>query len=72
MVSESQRPTGGGGLSPLNATVDALNLVKSISSITPAKAVFGSASDLLVTIRVRFPTCYDELLIHLYLGLYGQ
>ena len=38
----------------LNVTIEALNLAKEISSVTPAKAVFGSASILLAMIRVRF------------------
>lgn len=39
-------------LSSLNVVIEALNLAKEISSITPAKAVFGSVSILLTTIRV--------------------
>ena len=40
-------------LSSLNLAIEALNLAKEISSITPAKAVFGSVSVLLAMIRVR-------------------
>ena len=38
----------------LNVLIEALNLAKEVSSITPAKAIFGSASILLAMIRVRF------------------
>ena len=44
-----------GALSSLNAAIEAMNLAKEISSITPAKAVFGSVSVVLTMIRVRFP-----------------
>ena len=40
-------------LSSLNAVIEAMNLAKEVSSITPAKAVFGSVSIILTTIRVR-------------------
>ena len=39
-------------LSKLNEAIEDLNRAKEVSSITPAKAVFGSTSDLLPTIRV--------------------
>jgi hypothetical protein len=49
----SQRPKGRDGvLSALNVAIEGLNLAKEISSVTPAKALFGSASALLVMIRV--------------------
>ena len=41
-----------GAISALNVLIEALNLAKEVSSITPAKAVFGSASVLLAMIRV--------------------
>ena len=41
-------------LSSLNAAIETLNLAKEISSITPAKAVFGSVSVILTTIKVGF------------------
>jgi len=44
-----------GVLSTLNVAIEAMNLAKEISSITPAKAVFGSVSVLLTMIRVRSP-----------------
>jgi len=53
MTTEPQRPNGqDGALSSLNAAIDALNLAKSVSSITPAKAAFDSTSILLSTIIV--------------------
>jgi hypothetical protein len=42
-------------LSSLNVAIEALNLTKEILSITPAKAVCGSVSVILATIRVCFP-----------------
>ena len=55
MVGKSKRWNGQDGApSLLNAAIDALNLAKGTSSITPAKAAFGSATVLLTTIRVRF------------------
>ena len=41
-------------LSLLNAAIEAMNLAKEVSSMTPAKAVFGSVGILLTMIRVRF------------------
>jgi len=38
-------------ISSLNMAIDALNLAKEISSITPAKAVFGSASVVLTMVK---------------------
>jgi hypothetical protein len=39
-------------LSSLNVVIEALNLAKELSSITPAKAVFGSVGVILTMIRV--------------------
>ena len=48
----------------LNVAIEAMNLAKEISSVTPAKAVFGSVSVLLTMIRVRlFPSSDDTFLI---------
>jgi len=68
MDAETQQPKGrdkDNTLSLLNVAIEALNLAKEISSITPAKAVFGSVGALLVMIRVSFflfrsdePTAY--------------
>ena len=53
MDSKSQRLKGRDDtLSKLNEAIEDLNRAKEISNITPAKAVFGSTSDLLPTIRV--------------------
>ena len=54
MASETPRPQGSdGSLSLLNAAIEALNLAKEISSITPAKTVFGASGVLLTMIRAR-------------------
>ena len=56
MATNSQRPKGQAGLiSALNAAIEALNLAKEISSITPAKAVFASVVALLAIIKVQLP-----------------
>ena len=56
MEAKSQRPKGREStISALNASIEVLNLAKEISSITPAKAVFGSVSVILTTIRVSPP-----------------
>jgi len=63
MADDSKRPKGRDGvLSSLNVAIDGLNLAKEISSITPAKAVFGSAAILLTMIRVNFLLFYDGML----------
>ena len=55
MQFKSQRPNEQEGvISALNAAIETLNLAKEISSITPAKAVFGSVSVILAVIRVSF------------------
>ena len=56
MATNSQRPKERDGvLSVLNVKfTEVSNLVKGTSSITPAKAVFGSCAVILTTIRVRF------------------
>ena len=56
MEAKPQRPKGRGrAISSLNAAIEAMNLAKEVSSITPAKAVFGSVSVLLTMIKVRPP-----------------
>jgi len=53
MEAESQRPKEQeGSVTALNAAIEAVNLAKELSSITPAKAVFGSVSVVLTMIRV--------------------
>jgi len=41
-------------LSSLNVIIEGLNLAESLSSITPAKAVFSTVSVILTMIRVSF------------------
>ena len=48
-------------LSLLGVAIDAMELAKEVSSVTPAKAVFGSVSIILTMIRVCFPPFYDSL-----------
>ena len=53
--SHNQRPKNREGtVTALNTAIEALNLAEKTPTITPAKAVFGSVSVLLTTIRVRF------------------
>ena len=40
--------------------IEAMNLAKEVSSITPAKAVFGSVSILLTMIRVCSHLFYNQ------------
>jgi len=55
MTDRSQQPEGHDGvLSSLSMAIDGLNLAKELSSITPAKAVFGSVAILLTMIKVCF------------------
>ena len=57
MDSKSQQLKGrDDALSKLNEAIEDLNRAKEVSSVTPAKAVFGSTSDLLPTIRVSNPS----------------
>ena len=54
MASKPKRPKGQDGtLSSLNIAIEAMNLAKQVSSITPATAAFGSVGVLLTMIRVR-------------------
>jgi len=63
MTDNSQRPKGRDGvLSLLNVAIDGLDLAKEVSSITPAKAVFGSVAILLTMIRVSFLLLCDRML----------
>jgi len=55
MAGKSQQPKEREtAMSALNMVIESLNLAKEISSVTPAKAVFGSVSVILTMIRVRF------------------
>ena len=66
MTDKSQQPKGRDNvLSLLNVAIDILNLAKEVSSITPAKAVFGSVSVLLTMIRVSsLPFCDEIFQVH--------
>jgi len=74
MEAKSQRPKGRDGtLSSINVAIEAMNLAKEVSSITPAKAVFGTVSILLAMIRVRSLLSYNEILqAHACPGLDGK
>ena len=73
MEAGSQRPKGrDGAISSLNAAIEAVNLAKEISSITPAKAVFGSVSVLLTMIKVCFRLRDEMLQAHVWPGLHDQ
>ena len=62
-----------GNLSLLNVAIEVMNLAKEVSSVTPAKAVFGSVSILLTMVKVRFPVSYDRMSrVHVWPGLNGQ
>ena len=53
MATKSQRPKGRESVvSLLNTAIDAMDLAEKISSITPAKAVFGTVGVLLTMIKV--------------------
>ena len=53
-------------LTLLNVAIEALNLAKEVSSVTPAKAVFGSVSVLLTMIKVRLlPSSSNESQTHI-------
>ena len=53
METEPQLPKELEGVaSVLNGAIEAMNLAKEISGITPAKAVFGTVSVILTMIRV--------------------
>ena len=53
--SQQPRPKHRDSALPLlNAAIEAMNLAKEVSCMTPAKALFGSVSIILTMIRVRF------------------
>ena len=61
MATGSKQPKGrDGALSTLSMAIEAMNLAKEVSSITPAKAVFGSVSILLTMIRVCSHLFYNQ------------
>ena len=67
-----QQESRDGAISALNVAIDGLNLAKEISSITPAKAVFGSVGILLVMVKVGSYSVPRESLAYPRLGFYGQ
>ena len=72
MKDNSQRRTPKEREADLNAAIEALNLVKT-SSILPAKAVLGSVTILLITIRVCLLLFHDDFLqVHIQTGLNDQ
>lgn len=74
MASASQPPKGGDGLlSPLDGSIQFLNLAKDTCGIPPARVVFSSASAVLTMIRVRFPPlCEAQLSADVNLGHNGE
>jgi len=73
MEAKSPRPKDRkSAISLLNAAIEAVNLAKEISSITPAKAVFGTVSVLLTMVKVRFLfSSNGPLQTHTYPGRHG-
>ena len=72
MATKSQQPKGqDDALSSLNVAIDDLDLAKSVSTITPAKAAFDSTSVLLSTIRVGLPSMLVDCWL-MYTGLDDQ
>ena len=63
-----------GVLLTLDGFILALNMAKDACGLPPVQAAFGSASTLLITIRVlqHIPFCNNELLTHVYLGHRNQ
>ena len=66
MTDKSQQPKGRDGvLSTLNFAIDGLNLAKEVSSVTPAKAAFGTVTIILTMIRVSpLLSCNERLQAH--------
>ena len=74
MATKPKQPKGHDKtISALNVAIEAMNLAKEVSSITPAKAVFGSVSVLLTMIKVGSPLFYSRAFqAHVWPGLYAQ
>ena len=65
MASKSQRPKGRENVvSLLSAAIEAINLAENLSSITPAKAVFGTVNVLLTMIKVCPRLCEEMFQAH--------
>ena len=73
MATKSRRPKGReNAVSLLNAAIDVINLAENLSSITPAKAVFGTVNVLLTMIKVYFHLCDEMFYTHMQSGFYDQ
>jgi len=67
-----RRPSRRGDtISLFNAAIEAVNLAKEASSITPAKAAFASAGILLRMIKVCFILCDEMFQVYTQPGIYG-
>lgn len=66
MTTKPQLPKGrDGALSSLNMAIGALNLAKEATGVTRAKATLGSATNLLIMIRVGPPSnLYRSILVN--------
>jgi len=63
MEPESKKPKGRrAAISALNGAIEAVNLAEKISTIPPAKTVFGSVGTLLMLIKVCFLLFCDNIL----------
>ena len=73
METKPQRPKEHKGIAlALNAVIEVLDLAKELSSITPAKAVFGSVSVILRMIRVSLLVFVDRMQSEVRLGRDGE
>ena len=74
MNTNSQQPKRpkDGVITSLNLAIEAMNIAKGATNVTPATAVFGVVGTLLTMIRVCLISCGNELLIHVDSGLYGH
>ena len=63
MKNESQQSKGReGATEELNTAIEATNLAENLSTIAPAKTVFGSVGTLLTVIRVCVMLLRNDLL----------
>ena len=71
MATSSQQPERRNNpLSSLNMTVEVLNLAEEVSDVPPVKTVLGSASAILVMIRVwSLPIYFGEFQTYARVGL---
>ena len=72
-ANSQQQKHRNGALFTLNAAIEALNLAKEVSGVSPTKAVFGSVGILLSMIRVYLCLFRDSRLrVHMCSGLHGR